>query len=459
MAYDFVGDSITSGPETNLNYEVVSATAWDDKTYVVLGRDSVPGFPAKGRSYEHHYLDQSPISFTGTATHGSSTVTLNAALPEIVAAGSTVWFQGIPTTYTCSVSGTMMMLGTDWTGATGTVVGAIYVPRITKVVLPFQPGQAVVAAAQKIWASERFSGDTWFSSSINGPRDWTNEADAGFLPTSQYSGGTQTLQGYGIFDGALVVFFETMVQKWAISADPSEHEVRGVVGGAGTKQPGSIANIMGDVFYFSQGGFRSLKAVVTTGQLNEGDVGAPIQPLTSAIDFTDKPKPASIWSPARAQYMCAIGTTMYVFTYSPMSGVSGWTTYTLPSTVSAMVELDGKLYVRFTNSNIIYLFDPAYEKEAGFTWEASFAFYDGEDRTIPKYWRIMDYAVRDTATVTYRPDPTDESLLINPAIISQTDSPPRTYPMFVANHVATKFTGTAPFRLDRFTYRFDIGNL
>jgi hypothetical protein len=459
MAYDFVGDSATAVPATNLNYKVVSAAAWDDKTYVVLGRDSVPGFPAKGRSYEHHYLDQTPVTFTGTATNGSATVTLNTALPEAVVSGSTVWFQGVATTYTCSVSGITMTLNTTWTGTTGTVVGSIYTPRATKVALPFQPGQAVIAAAQKIWASERFSGDTWFSSSVNGPRDWSNEADAGFLPTSQYSGGTQTLQGYGIFDGSLVVFFETMVQKWHISADPAEHELRGVVGGAGTKQPGSIANIMGDVFYFSQGGFRSLKAVVTTGQLNEGDVGAKIQPLTAAIDFTDKPKPASLWSPARAQYLCAIGTTMYVFTYSPMSGVSGWTTYTLPNTVDAMVELNGQLYIRFTSDNTIYIFDPAYENESGFSWTTQFAYYDGEDHTIPKYWRIVDYAVRGKATISYMPDPNDESFVVNPAIISQTDIPGRTYPLLIANHVAVKLTGTEPFRMDRFTHRFDTGNL
>jgi hypothetical protein len=279
------------------------------------------------------------------------------------------------------------------------------------------------------------------------------------LDTSKYSGGSQTLEGYGVFDGSLVVFFEHTVQKWHISPDPSEHNLQGVVGGAGTKQPGSIANIMGDLFYYSLGGFRSLKAVVTTGQLTEGDVGAPIQPLTRDINFTDLPKPASLWSAARAQYLCAIGTTMYVFTYSPVSGVSGWTTYTLPSTVDSMVELDGNLFIRFVGSNTIYIFDPLYTQEAGFTWEARFAAYDGEDHTIPKTWRVLDHAIVGTATVAYLVEPSDDSLIVNPAIISSTDRPNRTYPMITTAHIAAKFTGSTPFRLDRFTYRFDVGNL
>jgi len=373
MAYDLIGSSTTAVPATNLNYSVTSASAWDNQSYLVLGRDTVPGFPTKGRTYEHHFLDHGTITFSGTATHNSATVTLTVAPTTAPVANSTVWFQGVAAAYTCAVSGTTMTLSAPWAGSSGTVIGSILTPKATIVTLPFVPGQAAIAATQKIWAGERFNGDTWFSSSVNGPRDWTNEADAGFLPTSQYSGGSQTLQGYGIFDGALVVFFESMVQKWTVSADPSQHKLGGVVGGAGTQQPGSIANIMGDVFYYSLGGFRSLKAVVTTGQLKEGDVGAPIQPITNTIDFTDLPRPASIWSASRAQYLCAIGTTMYVFTYSPVSEVFGWTTYTLPNTLNAMVELEGNLYIRFTGDNTIYLFDPAYENENGFSWKARFA--------------------------------------------------------------------------------------
>jgi hypothetical protein len=216
---------------------------------------------------------------------------------------------------------------------------------------------------------------------------------------------------------------------------------------------------MGDLFYFSLGGFRSLKAVVTTGQLNEGDVGAPIQSLTRGINFTDLPKPASLWSAARAQYLCAIGTTMYVFTYSPISGVSGWTTYTLPSAVDSMVELDGNLYIRFVGSNTIYVFDPAYENEAGFTWEVRFAFYDGEDHTVPKNWRILDHALVGRATIAYMVEPEDESFVVNAAIVDSIDRPNRVYPFVVSNHIAPKFTGTTPFRLDRFTFRYDMGNL
>lgn len=462
IKYDIFGPSDTDAADPALNYRVSAVTQWDGRPYLCIAQDAVSGVTGKGRRYVHHYFDVDPITFAGTATNGSATVTLTRALTRAIPSGTTVWFQGRPEAYTCSVSGTTMTLNTPYLGTTtltGQALGVLQAPVKTSVETPFTPGPALIGAAEKLWAGESLSGDTWFSSSINGPRDWTNDGDAGFLPTSRYSGGDQHLQAFGIFNGKLIVFYETTVQSWVVDADPANHELSGVVGGAGTNQPGSVANVMGDVFYYAQGGFRSLKSVVTTGQLNDGDVGAPVMPETRRLPLNTAPAPVSIWSPGRAQYMCGVNNTMYVFTYSPVSGVTGWTKYQLPGTLEAMCELEGVTYCRFIGDNVIYKFDHAYQGEPGFSWTARFAFYDGEDHTIPKFWRIFDYAVSAPVSLTYYTVPGNDAAKTATVALDPAAIVTRSYPMQICNHLAAEFTGTTKCTIDRFTYRFDMGNL
>jgi hypothetical protein len=51
------------------------------------------------------------------------------------------------------------------------------------------------------------------------------------------------------------------VEIWRVFADPtrSDFGIDKVMDGPGTQAPRSIVNVLGDLFYFSRGGFRSLK--------------------------------------------------------------------------------------------------------------------------------------------------------------------------------------------------------
>ena len=133
---------------------------------------------------------------------------------------------------------------------------------------------------------------------------------------------------------------------------------------------------MGDSLYFAQGGFRSLSIVVASGQAEDGDIGANIQAETSQLDLTNT-QLVSLWSPSRSQYLCAVGTTMYVFTDSRQANVQGWTKYTLPFSISHIVEFRGRVYVR--SGTTIYVFDPNFAGESGYAWTARFPYlYAGE---------------------------------------------------------------------------------
>jgi len=286
----------------------------------------------------------------------------------------------------------------------------------TKVSTPFSPGRALTLAGTKFFASDTDTNNVPFSSTINGPTDWTNPGDAGYLPTAVHIGGNQQIQGHGVFNGQLVVLYEQAMQVWKVGADPALHTLVGNVGGAGTRMPRSIANVMGDVYYFSEGGFHSVSAVITTGQLKSDDIGIMVRKLTQDIDPRGT-KMLSGWSESLSVYYSIVGQTVYVYTISPSSRTKDWTTWTLPWAVSDSAELDGVLYVRRAGTGEIYAFDPDYIGESGYSWQVTLNFMDAHTPRSTmlaagypirqKHWRCLRANQEGTAKWQVCLDPRD----------------------------------------------------
>lgn len=456
IIYDIVGDGTTA--YTLSNPKLAAAVSWDDRPYIALESDVTAGVPARGRKVTHHYLpQQAALSLRGTLAGAVFTFTDTQATAP--AAGSTVWLVGSYTPHLIQSSSTASMTLTPTPSISGTALATVFVPTDTRVTLPFEPGPALFSATEKIWAPNKSNGDVHFSSTLNGPTDWTETADAGFLPTSRHVGGNAVVRGFGAFNNQMVVFYDNTAQLWTIDADPAQHRLYGVVGGAGTEQPGSIANVMGDVVYFAQGGFRSLSAVITTGQAKDGDVGARIMALTREIDFVQQPAPVSLWSPSRAQYLCAVGSTAYVLTNSVQQEIRGWTTYRFNNTVEALAELDGVTYVLLTGDNTVYAFDESYTGETGFSWAVRWAYFYAEDHRIRKLFRFLDPIGEGTATMSFLYEPQDESLLHTLVAPVNMDSTERVYLGVLAKHMALQASGTGVAQIDQFVYTYDVGTL
>lgn len=223
----------------------------------------------------------------------------------------------------------------------------------TRVILPFTPGEAITKLAQHMWATAPQFGTVPFSSVQNGPKDWTALSDAGFLPVLNHISGNRSPVALNQYRGMLAVFFTDAVQLWSVATDPTQNKLQQVLNGPGAILPGAVANMLGDVVYLSQGGFRSLHTATVTGEAHEDDIGTRIQSLTNLIN--PALNAVTIWSQSRQQFLCAIGTTVYVLTNAPAEKMQEWAVWTLPTTIEHLVELNGVLYARSGTS--IYVFD------------------------------------------------------------------------------------------------------
>jgi hypothetical protein len=319
---------------------------------------------------------------------------------------------------------------------------------MTKVSVPFSPGRNLYMLGRKLWADDVNTRLVWYSSSINGPTDWVNSGDAGYLPVLQHATGDQSIEGFAQYSGKLVVMFRDSVQLWNVGPDPADHSLAEVIRGAGTEDIRSVVDMSGTLTYFNNGGFRTLTAVAVTGEKNDDDLGAKIYPETRTLDLTGK-KIISVWSASRSQMLCAIGDVIYAYTNSSRMGINGWTKYELPSgfDVNAMVELDGQLYIR--SNNDVYVFDSNYQGEPGFDWDAQFQFLHGQSWGRRKEWLFMETAMRGMASCRFFVNPNDESMVYNGPSFSGSIYGSNRIPLpIVANSIAPAFHGNGSWALD-----------
>lgn len=441
---------------------VDNIAVWQGRTYLNLARNVGDGTTKN----EHHYCPLAEtIPLPGTIDAIDDQVfTVDGPIPSTIKVGATIYFGGLTSAFTIdTITGQDIRFG-DGEPDPLPELNTFYVAQVrphekTLVATPFAPGRALILASEKIWANDIDTNDTWFSSTINGPTDWTNPGDAGFIPTSKHVSGNQIIQGFGIYNSQLTVFYNHALQVWHIAADPADHALTGNVGGAGTQEARSVANVMGDVFYFSEGGFRSVKATVVTGQLKEGDIGAPIQPLTKTFDPLTQ-NMLSVWSESRSQYISIVGTTAYVLTYSPTAQLAGWTTWTIPWEVSDIAEAAGELYFRRSGTGEVYIFDPDFTEEPDFEWTARPSYVDAGNMNV-KHWLSMQLVQDGTCSIYAYTNPRDPSA--DPEYLGKIQGIAEGIGLFavnvVSNRLSLEFRGDSPWELDSFTVQYRLGNL
>lgn len=281
------------------------------------------------------------------------------------------------------------------------------VPIATQVNLPFAPGPSIIKAAGKLWASDDVNGVVRFSSTANGPKDWTTPQDAGYIPVISHASGDRRIRGLGIYDDKLAVIFTDAVQLWAVDPQPSNITIVRIINGPGTDQPRSVVNVLGDLFYFTRGGFRSMHMQTVTGQIQEqDDIGIPVDQITK--DETGEASVA-LWSQARGQYLCAFENRVYAFRYAPKSKVQGWTTWEFDVPVDAITELDGVTYVR--SGNDLYQLDPTYDD--GSEWELVLNDFTAKDAAVRKRADFIEVIQRGTCDVRVYLEPDNDTYYLD----------------------------------------------
>jgi hypothetical protein len=323
----------------------------------------------------------------------------------------------------------------------------------TLVDVPFKPSAGLIKLSSRLHATNNQSGTTHFNSIVGGARDWSTAGDAGFLPVARNAPGDRNLQGLGYIRNRMVVAFSDSMQIWALDEDPANMTLVEVLNGPGTSFERALTNVLGDAFYFSRGGFRSLITSTIEGQREETDIGFKIKELTQGL-ITD-PEPVALWSQARGQYLCAFGSTVLVYTYIPSEKVFGWSTWNLPFSVTDLVEIGGTLYARDTDDNIQVFDDElATDSTVPVEWRIRTHYLGNNEKA--QLWSFIDasFSMSGKAKVYAYPNfrAPDERIFLGEVTDSSTPFE-RTFLSLTAPSVALGFEGNTQFQLDAFAIR------
>jgi len=252
--------------------------------------------------------------------------------------------------------------------------------------VPFVPGPAVITAGGKIFADDLATNNVQFSSTENGPRDWIAADDSGYLATANNADGARQIKAMATWFNKLIVLNTSSAQAWNIDPDPANMSFFATIGGAGIQHTRAVANVQGDLVFYGRNAFRSISSNQYTGQpKTQNAIGIAVKDLTIDLDPTAQ-NLCSLWYPARDQYLCFNGNK--VFVYLAADDRQGWTTYTLPITVTACAELDNQVYVR-DDLGDVYVFDADAEKETEFSFDVRTQFLVGDANNIIKKWNIL----------------------------------------------------------------------
>lgn len=446
IVYDVLVD-VTGQGVTLPAVQVASVAAWDNRPYLCVEVDATVG-----PKWRHYYISAAQAQGAGTVTAQAGDDLTIPGIDASVDVGATIAVFG-------STAGPFRVtarLGDVFTVTPSppvyTLPKAVVVwwPTRNRVNLPFEPGPAVATVAQKVVADDIKTRNTWYSSTVNGPTDWTALNDAGFIPSANHADGDQPIRGYGTYRGMLAIMYESVVQLWNMDPDPALITFEENVGGAGTTFPKSVDNVAGDLFYFSSGAFHRLDAAVLTGQPKDGDIGAPIQAETTALTPTNV---CAVWSPRLQTYLCAIDGVVYVLLWSPTTGRAGWGRWELPWAVTDLVEWDQRIVVRRADAAEVWYLDE--DNNPDVSWRVQFNFVDcGTSKT--KRFSFADVRQTGECTATFGFDPDDATDTQEMFTLEgSTQNKGRVPVPCVTESLQVTFAGTGAWKLGSFGFLYD----
>lgn len=313
--------------------------------------------------------------------------------------------------YECTTAGTSAGSEPTWpTTPGGTVVdGTVtWTCRSFKVVDANCPhSKGVIRAASRIFAID---GETVPFSAAGDPRDWTTASDAGFLPVGlQQEGGATDAMALGQFQKQLVVFFSDSAQIWTVDVDPANNAIYQRIYGVGTRWARSHASFATDVFFLAYPGFRSITVNSQTENMQDTDVGSPIDSLVAPV--SDSATPMGLYVPGLGQYWCVLGNRAWVYSFSRSAKIAAWSEYEFAVTIDDAATLENKLYVRSGDSVFEVTHDVFTDDGQVFEALVELPYVDAKRPGVMKQYTGCDMVVAGTVNVSFKYDASDEGLV------------------------------------------------
>ena len=330
-----------------------------------------------------------------------------------------------------------------------------------QVATPFSPTGMVLKLAEKLWCPDQANGAVRFSSTNYGPDNWTEEEDAGFLPVLANTPGDHVITGLGVLQStggavnnrqaALIVFFEDGVQIWAVDPSPLNHYLTGILDGPGTENYRSIANVLGDPFFFSRRGFRSLRISSRTGSMDAYDIGDKIEPITDGIEPLQIS--AAVWHERIGCYLCSVGSQILCLRYDPIAKITAWSIWEMPWTISDMAIFEGNLWCRDTENRVHeFIEDIADDDGEAVVFEFESQYHHMGTPGLFKNFQAASIFQQGTSDLSYRPEPTNDDVLVPVYTITGVTRPHEKVPIVaMSDSVALRFTGTGSWQLDGYS--------
>lgn len=347
----------------------------------------------------HHYLDAGSTSTTPkfaspawAATTAYATTSPHFVTPTV----PNGW------RYECTTGGTSGGTEPTWPttlGATvvdGTVTWTCRSFVVTDTNCPHS--KSITKGAQKIFA---IAGEVVRFCATANARDWTTASDAGFLATGSHQDDSSEALAVGRFKANLAVYFADAIQVWTLDPDPDLIVLQDIVSNTGTRFARSPGIVSQDTLYLSDNGFRSIQLATNTDQLQDSDIGAPIDSLVKPM-VNDSLQPFSEWYPQAGQFWCVFNETVWAFTYSRTSKVNAWSKLLYPWVIDDVAVLNGRYYVR--QGNDVYLLDENTHQDGNAAPEVivELPFVDCKAPGVLKMFTGMDFVGRGTWQVSFK---------------------------------------------------------
>lgn len=325
-------------------------------------------------------------------------------------------------------------------------------PVQTRVATQFEPRANLLRMAGRLFAIASAANDVRFSSVEFGPADWETLGDAGFLPVRNNATGDASPVWLSHFRDRMVVLFDSQIQVWHVDPDPAEMALVDTLNGPGTQEGPLTQNVIGDLLFFSRGGFRSLTTQAITGEIREGDIGAPIVDLTDGMAGGV----ASVWWQRQGVYLAAIGGRVFVFIYNPSSKVTGWSEWAFPFPVEHFAVVSNELYIR--SGDDVYHVSDQYDTDDGLPieWEWQSQHFHARSPGVLKSFKALTLNQRGQSEVLIAPDFNEPNLVVPVGAAANNTLSWGKIPMNVLSEAAALvLRGTGRWKLDGITLHYD----
>ena len=278
-------------------------------------------------------------------------------------------------------------------------------------------GKGVTKSASKIWSTKAITPyDVVRYSKTDDCTNWTAAGDAGFLPVGLKQENAQDCRALGQFQNKLVCFFQDSAQLWTVDTNPANNALSQRIFGVGTRYPQSPASFADDVFFLADQGVRSITVNQMTANLQDSDIGSPIDSVV--IDAISGTTPLGIYIPPFGQFWLMMGSIAWVYTFSKNAKLAAWAKYTFPFTIDDIAILDNIVYVR--NNDKVYKFseDKGTDDGSPIQCRVQFPYLDFKKPGILKQVTAMDAVLEGSWAIQFLIDGNDQGASTDPFIVT-----------------------------------------